>query len=543
MGRVEDFDAFYYATRRTLLHQTYTAVPDANRAARAVEQAYASAWRHWRKVDSLDDPASWVRAHVERAEAAGTTPAGSPGARTDDLDDVPLMRSAGIRRAGVRQRHRHALLGVLTAVVLAVGAGFLIVNDDTGPAPRAADPRGGGSTLGPTTPPELPPRTTTPSAQTSPTVEVGVDQLLKVAALRVLEGNRVWAAETAERAAAAAPYTVCQRHTLADPRAEQAVLRRFRVVEGPRAAVVQVLEESQDARAASRGFRRMHSWFATCQDPGIQLMRTYQVTGLGEQAGLVRLRRGGTRGTHLTAVVTRTGRVTTGLITSSPAPDAFAGGAVAKRLAVSVDQLCNLGEKKGGCGSQPQLIEVAPVPLSDSGGFLGALDLPPVPDIDAPWVATEPRRGSDGLAADPCDVDLSQTSRPRVRVFVLATAAQQQPRRFGLSETIGLLPSPRVADRFLDRAHRNLATCPDRELGTTVERGGRLRRGPVQASYWRLSLDLGDGQAVVYRTGLVRRGRAVAQVSMSPSPRYDVTGRDFTALLVRAGQRLAAVPS
>jgi DNA-directed RNA polymerase specialized sigma24 family protein len=61
MARVDDFDAFYHATRRPLLHQTYALTGDVEDAAGSVERAYAHAWSQWRKVRRLPDPAGWVR--------------------------------------------------------------------------------------------------------------------------------------------------------------------------------------------------------------------------------------------------------------------------------------------------------------------------------------------------------------------------------------------------------------------------------------------------------------------------------------------------
>jgi DNA-directed RNA polymerase specialized sigma24 family protein len=71
MARVDDFDAFYHATRRPLLHQTYALSGNAEHAVTAVEHAFAQAWSEWRKVRRLPDPVSWVRSEAWRV-------AGSP---------------------------------------------------------------------------------------------------------------------------------------------------------------------------------------------------------------------------------------------------------------------------------------------------------------------------------------------------------------------------------------------------------------------------------------------------------------------------------
>ena len=64
MGREEQFDSFYHATRRALVHQTFALTGDLQAAQSAVRDAYVAAWHHWRKVSSLDDPQDWVRPHA-----------------------------------------------------------------------------------------------------------------------------------------------------------------------------------------------------------------------------------------------------------------------------------------------------------------------------------------------------------------------------------------------------------------------------------------------------------------------------------------------
>jgi len=66
MARVDDFDAFYHATRRPLLHQTYALTGNAEQAVTAVEHAFSQAWSEWRKVRRLPDPVSWVRSEAWR---------------------------------------------------------------------------------------------------------------------------------------------------------------------------------------------------------------------------------------------------------------------------------------------------------------------------------------------------------------------------------------------------------------------------------------------------------------------------------------------
>ncbi|HLN75711.1 MAG TPA: hypothetical protein VK204_01625 [Nocardioidaceae bacterium] len=55
------FDSFYLKTRRALVHQTFALTGDLAAAQKAVRETYVSAWHHWRKVRSYEDPRDWVR--------------------------------------------------------------------------------------------------------------------------------------------------------------------------------------------------------------------------------------------------------------------------------------------------------------------------------------------------------------------------------------------------------------------------------------------------------------------------------------------------
>jgi DNA-directed RNA polymerase specialized sigma24 family protein len=61
MRAEEQFDSFYLKSRRALVLQTFALTGDLAAADRAVRDAYVSAWHHWRKVKTFDDPRDWVR--------------------------------------------------------------------------------------------------------------------------------------------------------------------------------------------------------------------------------------------------------------------------------------------------------------------------------------------------------------------------------------------------------------------------------------------------------------------------------------------------
>jgi RNA polymerase sigma-70 factor (ECF subfamily) len=56
-----DFDAFFHATNRRLLHQLYAMTANLADAQECLQEAYARAWQHWHQVQGMTDPEGWVR--------------------------------------------------------------------------------------------------------------------------------------------------------------------------------------------------------------------------------------------------------------------------------------------------------------------------------------------------------------------------------------------------------------------------------------------------------------------------------------------------
>jgi RNA polymerase sigma-70 factor (ECF subfamily) len=56
-----EFDAFYVGTRRRLMVYLYSLTGSTSDAEEIMQEAYARAWQHWRRVARYDDPEAWVR--------------------------------------------------------------------------------------------------------------------------------------------------------------------------------------------------------------------------------------------------------------------------------------------------------------------------------------------------------------------------------------------------------------------------------------------------------------------------------------------------
>ncbi|MFI7209152.1 SigE family RNA polymerase sigma factor [Micromonospora aurantiaca (nom. illeg.)] len=69
MDGPEDFDAFYTATARRVVHHVYALCGDLAEAQDVTQEAYARAWQRWSTVGAYEDPEGWVRTVTWRLTA------------------------------------------------------------------------------------------------------------------------------------------------------------------------------------------------------------------------------------------------------------------------------------------------------------------------------------------------------------------------------------------------------------------------------------------------------------------------------------------
>jgi RNA polymerase sigma-70 factor (ECF subfamily) len=119
-----DFDAFFHATNRRLLHQLYAMTANLADAQECVQEAYARAWQHWDRVREMTDPEGWVRTVAWRIAANrwrktrnGVTAQLRHGAAEPDGEPSPdtVVLVAALRRISPEQRRAivlHHLAGL-----------------------------------------------------------------------------------------------------------------------------------------------------------------------------------------------------------------------------------------------------------------------------------------------------------------------------------------------------------------------------------------------------------------------------------------------
>jgi DNA-directed RNA polymerase specialized sigma24 family protein len=441
-----------------------------------------------------------------------------------------------LRRAGATRRRTHTVIGVAATAAALVIAGTLVTDAD-GVRPTLAGER--------IEQPDKPSGPAEPQVVALPEeTMLGADSVSKLVSTK---GGWTIAA-TDDNSAGNGMAVACQQTRYAAPRnrPDAAVFRTFTPMQSGKKAtapkVVQTGEAAHTERAAERSYDTAVGWFAACRDNRAQLMQTYDLPGVGDEAMLFVLNTRSSPDSDIVAAVARTGSFTTTTVSISTAGTGPTARAVAKLLGRGVEQLCALPEG-GACTTATKPIATAPVPVAQVPGMLDEVDLPAADGVDKPWVGTEPRRAMANAASTHCDTTSFSTaaiSNNLTRTFLVPEA--KLPAEFGLTETVGTLPAKK-AKAFVADVRRKLERCSDKQMGTEVTRLSNVEKGDTDLTVWRVTTEVTDEKSLSFLMGIVRDGTAVAQVGFVPVKDVTIAPEAFEALTQRALDRLAEMPS
>jgi DNA-directed RNA polymerase specialized sigma24 family protein len=515
------------ANQRKVLLLTHLTPLPIDRMAREVGVTRASAERELQTASAQfavhrEVPSTAIRGVLERLAPA--------------LESVRWPRPSIIMRAGSARRRAHTAVGVATAVAAVLVSGSL-VTDASGARPALAS-KGilDGSSSGPAkerTPPPPPPDPLSPEAL------LGVQQMSAAIPAAWTEGP------TSTNTEGDGLVFTCQGGRYADMRGIGALVRTFTGTApkvGPLTAG-QSAEASADEGAAERTYKTTVDWYAACASPRVQLLSTYRVSGVGDEATMMVLRDWTKPVTTQVVGVARTGGLTTTVVNTvtgitDPAVEPDLEPSVGL-LGTAVTGLCALPDAGGCVAPATALKATSPVPVGKHPSLLVEADLPPVPTIEQPWAGTQPTKATVNVAATRCD-DTEFTgpgfAKSLTRTFVIP-AATQLPPEFGLSETVGALPR-KQAQVFVSGIRDKLAKCPDDDLGTDVEKLAEEESGRRDLYVWRLTVEVSEDRSVRYLMAAIREGGAVAQLTFVPSADVSIGADPFVTLVRRAQQRL-----
>lgn len=445
----------------------------------------------------------------------------------EDTTTARLPRAAAIRREGRRRRRTHTAIAMAMTTFLGVASGAFAYEPADQPAGAGRAPSDTTATQAPRPEPDedLP----LPSAE---------DMLEPDDLVAALASRRWQTVRTHDNTSGDGINSVCQTARFADPEGLSTVVREFSATGRHERTAVQTMEVSASDERAADAYDAVLGWYSGCPGGRLQLGNTYRVRGLGDEAAVLRLEEWRRPLTSYVVGLVRVGQVVTFVVHrnvegTTPVPRQMVGS-----LAATTQRICaSTGD--AACIERPRLEPVPPPPSGAEPGLLDTVDLPGMVGVNRPWVGTEPAPARGNPSSTSCDRALFRRDgavRTRTRTFLVPDSGL--PSRFGLTETYGLFRNHRAATRFMAAVRQRIGTCEDRDLTVDLRNARTVRGRGVDASVWTLRTEVSEGVAVMFETGFVRQGNAVAQVTFVPAGRGELTGAQLTNLVLRAGDRL-----
>jgi DNA-directed RNA polymerase specialized sigma24 family protein len=442
----------------------------------------------------------------------------------DDLESVANDRTTSLRRDGRRRRRSHLVLAGLAGVAALVAAGALTA---VAPGHRNAT---------------VPPGSEGPADVPVTVPAIRVSQMLPLQSVADADRAGGWKVEsTSWDKNALTTYDACLPFVTSDAHAEHFWIRKFSAGSGNHGDAFQTLQVSLTRSTARAAYQRVVTAYGQCSAAGRQLVEYDKVTRSGDQAALMRFNE--TDGSDVrvqTIAVARTGKVLTSFAVTQPESSSVSMPAVAALAQDAVDQVC--GPAGGRCGSStPRMSAAIPPEAASDRSFLSVIDLPTPRGITGRWLATAPAKAGSNPAATQCDkASFDPTTKPMTRTYVVDGDASV-PATFGVTETTAHFAAASAAASFVDHVRGVVRGCHGRQLSLAVSKTKSLHADPdgVDGYIWSINAQLSEKQAQKYLTALIRVDDRVAQVTFTPTDKYNLAFDQFEGVVTRAGQRLA----
>lgn len=601
MTRVDEFDNFYRATRRRVLAATYAVCGDRQVARDSTLDAYQRAWRSWGNIRA-GDPAAYVRdqaakltifnrsthplrrkheedgdtallealhrlsyderrivtlltvagvdlddatAEMQVDDAAGMElatnalvaleksldqPLDALEQRLTELrevaEDMDLPGADQVRRSARRTGRRNSVV-LVAATVLALFVGGLAATDGDAFATLEAMPYR--EKIGAERPDII-----------LDSHNIDTDDLLSRTQVERLNPEREWRVDATETDSDnTTPYSTCPPTRFADPDPLKVFVRAYST-EPAAERVAQSIEVSRSQGASEAAYGTLLGWYANCAHPRTRLIDTYTVKRPFGDFKILRLQSYREPARFISVGLAQSGAVTSTLIHEVNGTEPSDVETFARSLNDSIARVC--ADSGGQCSDEITVEPSLPPQTEQYPGFLSVVDMPPLGRIDRVWAAG-PAQAPSGLnpAASLCDKTDFETeafSDAATRLIAIPDASEL-PQEFAVAQTVARAESPEAAQAVVEQIAGKVDSCGSTELSAQVDERQDVRGEGYSGVSWRLSFETGRDQRVHYRMGVVHRGAQVTQVLAPPSGDNMFAAEDFTALMDRAGQRLA----
>ncbi len=599
MTRVDEFNSFYLSTFSQALQVTYAVSGDRHVAFESTVDAYRRAWRDWAKIRE-GNPLGYVRNEAWKLTglSRGTHPLRR---KQEDDSDTQLLEALGelsvtdrrlivlmtlgntdleeashevdlpaeegiesvtnalatlerklgqtidqierrmnglgqatdsfqqpssgtIRKAAKRGRQRNTVILVAASIALVIGGGFVVTEGD------ALDSRA-----------SLPYREKIGAEGSDPVLDsekIDSGNLLTADQVNALDAQRAWTVDATDTDLDnTTPYSTCPTKRFSDTDPLKVFVRTFSANGLGKERVAQSIEVSRTAKITDESYRRLVRWYADCQHPRVQLVDSYAVKRSAGDFHILVLRSQSTPVRTFTIGFSHSGNVTSTLVHEVDGAKGAGIEAFARTLNASVSRLCR--DTDSNCSDAITVQRVEPPRTTEDPDFLGIVDLPAIAEIDRVWVAVKAfSTGKANPAATECDqADFSGVKTAQSKVFVIPQA-KDLPKEFGVAETVGRFPSEKRAKAFVKTLTLRIEDCAAKKLSATVDQRTSFKTANYSGKAWRINLEVNKDDKAMYRVAIIRRGRDVAQVTFTPSGKFDVSQKTFATLADRTGARL-----
>jgi hypothetical protein len=367
------------------------------------------------------------------------------------------------------------------------------------------------------------------------------EMMLSPEQAQMLAPRQRWALlDTSDNTSGTGINTVCQATRFADPQGRGTFIRTFTAAGVPRRNFLETVEISRSDTAAATAYRTTLGWFAGCSEARLQLLNSYRLRGLGEEAQMLKLRiPNDVRRTYVVGLA-RTGSLTVSTVLETLDGRPIEIARAVKALTEAVRNVCG-ADPSGPCPVAVRAAPVLPPPSGETPGTLAAGDLPVVGRINRAWVGTQPVPARANPAATTCDkTSFLRAGAPdaATRTFLIPQAKLSM--RFGITETYGAFATLGKARAVVRSISADMASCEKRDLGAKISSEVVQPDGYRGSEYalWRLDSEINQTSSVGFWMGVTRVGRYVAQVNFTPVGANDVDEVTFQALVSRARDRL-----
>jgi hypothetical protein len=336
-------------------------------------------------------------------------------------------------------------------------------------------------------------------------------------------------------------YDQCIPAVPSDQRAEHFWVRTFESGAGPDPAVaVQALEISRTSDRADQSYQRTVRAFSSCAAANHQVVKYAVLRGVGDAGSLISMKYVDGSGVHTQQVtVARSGTAVVVWVLESRSATPVFDTELVRLTGASIRRVC--GVSSGSCRERPLGAVIMPPPGVDrASGFLTAVDLPVFEGLTEPWVPT----ASDATRANPAATDCDRADFAAAGAQELSARSfvvPDDPRLaafFGMTQTLGKFDSVEAADRFLDRVDTSIRGCSDRQVSLEVPATAEVDVPQGRGATYEISLTLSESESLTFRVALIRVGSRVAQVTFTPTQRFDLNPYEFNVLVQRAALRI-----